>query len=165
MFDQEDGELNVVMGVLFGIIALVIAFVIGLGVFKMRSAAHHAPVAAVVAPAAEEFAEIDEVGEALVKIYFDLGQTGLPADASAAIATVVAALKAEPAKHVLLSGFHDETGGAAVNAEVAKGRAQSVRKALVDAGVPADRVLMRRPAVTLGGSDAAEARRVEVRVQ
>ncbi|MBS0512030.1 MAG: OmpA family protein [Proteobacteria bacterium] len=165
MFDQEDGELNVVMGVLFGIIALVIAFVIGLGVFKMRSASHHAPVEVVAAPAVQEFAEVDEVGEALAKIYFNLGQTELPADASASIATVVAALQAEPAKHALLSGYHDETGGAAVNAEVAKNRALSVRKALVDAGIPAERVLMRRPAVTLGGADAAEARRVEIRVQ
>lgn len=50
-------------------------------------------------------------------------------------------------------------------AEVAKNHALSVRDTLVAAGVPTERVLMRRPAVTLGGSDAAEARRVEVRVQ
>ena len=79
--------------------------------------------------------------------------------------TVVAALQAASAKRALLSGYHDETGGAAINAEVAKNRALSVRAALVAAGVPAERVLMRRPAVTLGGGDAAEARRVEVRVQ
>ncbi|MFC5768771.1 OmpA family protein [Thauera sinica] len=164
MFDQEDGELNVVMGVLFGIIALVIAFVIGLGVFKMRSAAPSAPVVA-AAPAGAEFAEVEEVGEALAKVYFGLGQTELPADAAASIATVVAALQAEPGKRALLSGYHDETGGAAINAEVAKNRAVSVRSALVAAGIPAERVLMRRPAVTLGGGDAAEARRVEIRVQ
>lgn len=162
MFDQEDGELNVVMGVLFGIIALVIAFVIGLGVYKTRSvSAASEPVAAVV----EEFVEIEEVGDALVKIYFDLGKTELPAGAVAGVDVVVAALQAEPGKRALLSGYHDETGGAAINAEVAKNRALSVREALLAAGVPADRVLMRRPAVTLGGSDAAEARRVEVRVQ
>lgn len=50
-------------------------------------------------------------------------------------------------------------------AEVAKNHALSVRDTLVAAGVPTERVLMRRPAVTLGGSDAVEARRVEVRVQ
>ena len=165
MFDQEDGELNVVMGVLFGIIALVIAFVIGLGVFKMRSGAESAPVAVAAVSAGDVFAEVEEVGQALVKVYFDLGQTALPADAAPGIATVVAALQAEPAKRALLSGYHDETGGAAINAEVAKNRALSVRAALVAAGIPAERVLMRRPAVTLGGGDAAEARRVEVRVQ
>ncbi|NMG74546.1 OmpA family protein [Aromatoleum diolicum] len=159
MFDQEDGELNVVIGVLFGVIALVIALVIGLGTWKLRAA--DAPVAA----AAGGFVEVAEVGEALVKIYFDLGVTTLPADAPADVATVVVALDAAPGKRVLLSGFHDESGSAAVNAEVAKNRALSVRDALVAAGVPAERVLLRRPAVTLGGGDAAEARRVEVRVQ
>jgi len=165
MFDQEDGELNVVMGVLFGIIALVIAFVIGLGVYKMRSGVAPASVAVVAAPAGDVFADVEEVGEALAKVYFDLGQTALPADASSSIATVVAALQAEPQKRALLSGYHDETGGAAINAEVAKNRAVSVREALIAAGISAERVLMRRPAVTLGGGDAAEARRVEIRVQ
>lgn len=164
MFDQEDSELNVVMGVLFGIIALVIAFVIGLGVFKLRSGVESAP--AVVAAVAEEvFVEVQEVGEPLVKVYFDLGQTDLPVDAVTSVEKVVSALQAESGKRALLSGYHDETGGAAVNAEVAKNRALSVRTALLAAGVPAERVLMRRPAVTLGGGDAAEARRVEIRVQ
>lgn len=161
MFDQEDGELNVVMGVLFGVIALVVALVIGLGSSKLRAA--HAPVP--VAAAASEFADVAEVGEALVEFYFDVGETALPDDAPADIATIVVALEAAPDKKVLLSGFHDRTGGAAVNAEVSKNRALAVREALLAAGVPAERVLLRRPAVTLGGGDAAEARRVEVRVQ
>ncbi|SIQ81852.1 OmpA family protein [Aromatoleum tolulyticum] len=161
MFDQEDGELNVVIGVLFGVIALVIALVIGLGTWKLRAADVPAPVAA----AAGEFADVTEVGEALVKFYFAVGEATLPADASPDIATIVVALDAAPGKKVLLSGFHDETGGAAVNAEVSKNRALAVRDALLEAGVPAERVLLRRPAVTLGGGDAAEARRVEARVQ
>jgi outer membrane protein OmpA-like peptidoglycan-associated protein len=164
MFDQEDSDLGVVMGVVFGIIALVIAFVIGLGVYQQRSVRASAP--AMQAVVAEDiFVDVAEVGEALVKIHFDLGQTALPATASGQIATVVAALEAAPGVNVLLSGFHDETGAAAVNAEVAKQRALAVRDALLAAGVPEARVLMRRPAVTLGGADAAEARRVEVRVQ
>ncbi|WP_341646776.1 OmpA family protein [Thauera sp. SDU_THAU2] len=161
MFDQEDSDLGVVMGVVFGIIALVIAFVIGLGVYQQRSVQAAAPVAV----AEDIFVDVAEVGEPLVKIYFDLGQTALPATGPEQIATVLAALEAAPEANVLLSGFHDETGGAAVNAEVARQRALSVRDALVAAGVPEARVLMRRPAVTLGGSDATEARRVEARVQ
>ena len=161
MFDQEDGELNVVIGVLFGVIALVIALVIGLGTWKLRAADVPAPAAAV----AGEFADVAEVGEALVKFYFAVGEATLPADASPDIATIVVALDAAPEKKVLLSGFHDESGGAAVNAEVSKNRALAVREALISAGVPAERVLLRRPAVTLGGGDAAEARRVEARVQ
>jgi outer membrane protein OmpA-like peptidoglycan-associated protein len=161
MFDQEDGELNVVIGVLFGVIALVIALTIGLGAYKLRTA-NAGPAAAA---ASDAFADVEEVGDALVKFYFELGQTTLPADAPADLATVVVTLEAEPQKKVLLSGFHDRSGGAAVNAEVAKNRALAVRDALVAVGVPAERVLLRRPAVTLGGGEPAEARRVEVRVQ
>ena len=106
-----------------------------------------------------------EVGEPLVKLYFALGETALPADATAPIDSVIEALQAAPEKKALLSGFHDETGTAALNAEVARKRAIAVREALIIAGIPAQRVLLRRPAVTLGGADAAEARRVEVRVQ
>ena len=163
MFDQEDSELNVVMGVVFGIIALVIAFVIGLAANQVGGQA--APAVAVPGAGEVTFVDVAEVGEPLVKIHFDLGQSALPATAPAQIATVVAALAAAPQASALLSGYHDETGGAAVNAEVAKNRALSVRRALIAAGAPAERVLMRRPAVTLGGTDAAEARRVEVRVQ
>lgn len=169
MFDQEDGELNVVIGVLFGILALVIALVIGLAVYAMRPAgAPPVPGAAVaVQGAADEivFAEIEEVGEALVKLYFEFGQATLPGDAAGELAGVVEALGARAEARVLLSGFHDEVGSAQANAEVAKERALAVRDALVAAGVPAERVLLRRPAVTLGGSDAAAARRVEIRVQ
>lgn len=162
MFDQEDGELNVVIGVVFGVIALVIALVIGLGIYKLRAA--DAP-AALTTSGGTAFAEVAEVGEALVKIYFNFGVTTLPEDAPADMATVIVALEAAPGKNVLLSGFHDESGSAAVNVEVAKNRALAVRDALVAAGVPSERVLLRRPAVTLGGGDAAEARRVEIRVQ
>lgn len=166
MFDQEDGELNVVMGVLFGIIALVIAFVIGLGVHSMsRSGAAPTTVEALEGGMEVIYAEVEEVGEPMLKVYFESGATDLPADALEALAPVLAELEARADAQVLLSGFHDETGSADVNAEVAKNRALGVREALLTAGVPAERVLMRRPAVALGGSDADEARRVEVRVQ
>ena len=165
MFDQEDSELNVVMGVVFGIIALVIAFVIGLAANQLGGK-QAAPAVAVPGAGEVTFVDVAEVGAPLVKIHFDLGQSALPATAPAQIATVVAALAAAPQASALLSGFHDETGGAAVNAEVAKNRALSVRQALIAAGVAAaERVLMRRPTVTMGGTNAAEARRVEVRVQ
>ncbi|MBL0285346.1 MAG: OmpA family protein, partial [Zoogloea sp.] len=109
--------------------------------------------------------EIAEVGEPLVKLYFESGKAELPANGAEEVAKVVAKLAEDGAKIVLISGYHDETGGAAVNAEVAKARAGAVKDALLAAGVPADKLAMRKPAVTLGGGDAAEARRVEVRVQ
>ena len=158
---EDDDNQNLVLGILFGIIALVIGLVIGLASYVTGQTREAAPavVAAVEAP------EIAEVGEPLIKLYFDSGKAELPANAAEEVAKVVAKLQEEPAKLVLISGYHDETGGAAVNAEVAKARAVAVKDALVAAGIPADKVAMRKPAITLGGADAAEARRVEVRVQ
>lgn len=161
---QDDDNQNLVLGILFGIIALVIGLVIGLATYvtgQTRVAAAPAAEAVVV----EEVVEIAEVGEPLVKLYFEVGKAELPATAGDDIAKVMAKLHEDDSKLVLISGYHDETGGAAVNAEVAKARAVAVKEALVAAGVPADKVKMRKPAVTLGGTDAAEARRVEVRVQ
>ncbi|MBP7392895.1 MAG: OmpA family protein [Zoogloea sp.] len=159
--EQDDDNQNLVLGILFGIIALVIGLVIGLTVYVtgQNTAAKPAAVAAVEAP------EIAEVGEPLVKLYFESGKAELPANGAEEVAKVVAKLAEDGAKIVLISGYHDETGGAAVNAEVAKARAGAVKDALLAAGVPADKLAMRKPAVTLGGGDAAEARRVEVRVQ
>ena len=158
---QDDDNQNLVLGILFGIIALVIGLVIGLGVYVTGQNRAPAPVAAVVA----EEPEIAEVGEALVKFYFESGKAELPAGAEDELAKVVAKLAEDPSRLVLLSGYHDETGGAAVNAEAAKARAVAVKDALIAAGRAADKVKMRKPAVTLGGTDPAEARRVEVRVQ
>lgn len=158
---EDDDNQNLVLGILFGIIALVVGLVIGLSVYVTGQNRAPAPVAAVVA----EEPEIAEVGEPLVKFYFESGKAELPASAPDELAKVIAKLNEDPSKLVLLSGYHDETGGAAVNAEVAKDRAVAVKDALVAAGLAADKVKMRKPAVTLGGADPAEARRVEVRVQ
>ena len=158
---EDDDNQNLVLGILFGIIALVAGLVIGLSVYVTGQNRAPAPVAAVVA----EEPEIAEVGEPLVKFYFESGKAELPAGAPEELAKVIAKLNEDPSKLVLLSGYHDETGGAAVNAEVAKARAVAVKDALVAAGLAADKVKMRKPAITLGGADAAEARRVEVRVQ
>ena len=163
MFDLEDSDLGIVIAVVFGVIALVISLVIGVGVFRLNAAGAAAGPATGAGDVT--YTEVEEVGEPLVKLHFALGETALPADATARIDSVIEALQAAPEKKALLSGFHDETGTAAVNAEVARKRAIAVREALIIAGIPAQRVLLRRPAVTLGGADAAEARRVEVRVQ
>ncbi len=175
MFDQEDGELNIAIGVVFGVIAMVIALVIGMGVYQLRghaAASGGATVKMVSAPtrggAVDEgvvFVEIAEIGKALTVVYFDFGGSELPANAGDALAMTVVELSARPDARVLLSGFHDAAGSAEANAAVARKRALAVRAALVDLGVPVERVLLRKPAETLGGDDAARARRVEIRVQ
>jgi outer membrane protein OmpA-like peptidoglycan-associated protein len=161
MLDQDDDDLRIVLGVVFGVIALVISLVIGLGVYKTHQA--KAPMAVVMVE--EAYTEVEPSGEALVMLYFAVGEAVVPADSADALTKVKTTLVEKHGAIVLLSGFHDETGDAASNAELAKNRAKAVRAALVAAGVPAEKVLVRKPAVTLGSGSPEEARRVEIRVQ
>jgi len=97
------------------------------------------------------------------KLYFDTGKSDMPADASKAVAPLVDQAKSAKAK-LLVSGFHDKTGDAAANAELAKKRAMAVQDMLVAAGVPGDMIVLAKPAETTGGADDREARRVEVAI-
>ncbi|QWF18016.1 sodium-translocating pyrophosphatase [Lysobacter capsici] len=99
------------------------------------------------------------------KLYFDVGSSTPPANASADLAGVVAALKDDANAKARISGFHDETGSAATNAELAKKRAQAVQSWLESQGIAADRIVLDKPAVTEGGGKPEEARRVEVSVE
>jgi outer membrane protein OmpA-like peptidoglycan-associated protein len=177
---DEDDDLRVVLGVLFGLLALVIGLVIGMGVYSLNRAtavpvveAAPTPIAEVMRAAADSvpteamaFTDVAPQGDAQVKVYFAVGETGLSNVAAADLAdfTQMAADKLGTMV-VLVSGFHDASGSAEVNAEIAKTRAMNVLNALLAAGVPADKVLLSKPAETLGDGNAAEARRVEVRLQ
>ena len=73
-------------------------------------------------------------GSPKATVYFDSGKADLPADGEKALAEVVAALKANTAAKVQLSGFHDTTGNAAQNEALALNRARAVRAVLEAAG-------------------------------
>ena len=61
-----------------------------------------------------------------MKIYFELGKTDLPTDAQAQLAPLLAAAREQ--RHTwVISGYHDASGDAAANAELAKQRAFAVR--------------------------------------
>jgi outer membrane protein OmpA-like peptidoglycan-associated protein len=124
-----------------------------------------APAANAAAPAAGGTSAAAPAAAQMAKLYFELGQSGLPADTGEKLGPIIAALKADGAKKVALSGFHDASGDPAKNAELAKERAKSVRAALVHSGIDEARVEMRKPAQVEGGTDPKEARRVEVRVE
>lgn len=99
------------------------------------------------------------------KLYFDLGSAQLPATAAGDLAGVLSALNARGDAKARISGFHDESGSAASNAELAKQRAQAVQQWLQEQGIAAARIELDKPAVTEGGGDARQARRVEVSVE
>ena len=95
-------------------------------------------------------------------IYFDTGKSTLPADAKAAVDAAAAYAKAHPDAKFTLSGFTDATGSAEVNAKLAKTRAEAVRDALKAAGIAEDHIILKKPETITGGSDAKEARRVQI---
>ncbi|MFM1989412.1 MAG: hypothetical protein RJA99_2369 [Pseudomonadota bacterium] len=139
---------------IINIVALLLVPVLGgTGAPAKPAAASPAP-AAVVAPAAIAKPEA-------AKLYFETGAVALPADAGTALAKIVEWAKATPDAKIAISGFHDSTGNAEQNAELAKNRAKIVLDVLTAAGVAADRVMLQKPQ-QMDGGDGREARRVEV---
>ena len=100
----------------------------------------------------------------LATLYFDTGAT-VPTGVDAALAPVVASMQHDPRLTATVSGFHDPSGDAADNQDLARERALQVQALLVASGIDAGRILLDKPALTTGGGDPAEARRVEIRVQ
>jgi outer membrane protein OmpA-like peptidoglycan-associated protein len=115
---------------------------------------------AVKAVANDEASIVMENG--VVKFYFASGKSDLASGALAALGDAIAAAKG--GKRLVLSGYHDSTGSAAANAELARKRAMAVRDALVAAGVAESSVELKKPEVSTGSGSAAEARRVEVMI-
>ncbi|QSN61515.1 MULTISPECIES: cytochrome c oxidase subunit II [unclassified Caballeronia] len=113
------------------------------------------------APAAAS-GEQSAQGALPASIYFETGKSDLPADANNAVQAAAAYVKAHPDAKIALSGFTDATGGADLNADLAKKRAQAVRDALKAAGVSEERIVLKKPESVTGGTDAKEARRVEI---
>ena len=164
---DDDGQQGWLLGVVFGVIALVIALVVTVGVYKSSATKAAAkPAAAAVmpttTPASADAASV-KVENGIVKFYFASGKADLAAGANDALADAVKAAKA--GRKLVVSGFHDATGGAAINAEIAKQRAFAVRDALKAAGVPELQIELRKPEELAGTGSNAEARRVEVSLQ
>jgi cytochrome c oxidase subunit 2 len=95
-------------------------------------------------------------------VYFETGKSTLPDDAKAAVGAAADYAKAHPDAKFTLSGFTDATGSAEVNAKLAKSRAEAVRDALKAAGIAEDHIILKKPETVTGGSDAKEARRVQI---
>jgi len=68
-------------------------------------------------------------------------------------------------RKAVISGYHDATGDAAVNEELAKQRALAVKGALVALGIGEDKIELRKPESSTASGSNAEARRVEVTLE
>ena len=187
MFSQDDdGQQGLVLTVVFGLVALVIGLVIGVSIYK--SSPRHAPAsagpvkaavakaaaalptaisaspvdAASAAQAASDAASV-KVENGVVKFYFASGSADLAAGAGDALRDVIKEAKA--GRKLVISGFHDATGDAGKNAELARQRALAVRNALKAEGVTEQQIELKKPAQMTASGSHAEARRVEVTVQ
>lgn len=156
MSDAGDDAQSYALAAVAAVVALVIAGVLALAI--SRSGPPKAPAAAAAATAAPAEA-------VLPRLYFAVDSDALPAQAMDVLDRVAEAARANPGAAVLISGFHDASGDAGHNAELARRRAQAVRHALEANGVPAAQLVLDKPQQTLGGGDPREARRVELKLQ
>lgn len=128
------------------------------------AAAQNAASSAQTEAVTEEFVAFEQntPAQPAGAIHFESASAALPADAQQALTTVVEALKAVEGRRVLLAGYHDPTGNIDFNRDLAKRRALGVRDALIAQGIPAQRIILRKPEQTTGSGNNAEARRVEI---
>jgi outer membrane protein OmpA-like peptidoglycan-associated protein len=168
MLDDQDEGARIGVWVALGVVAMLLfGLIFGLAI---RATKDKVPAATAVATAAAPAAGDDAVldlplsGDIVGKVYFEIGKAEVPADAAKALDDGLAAVNADGAKKLMLSGFHDASGDPAKNAELAKERAKAVRAALVAKGVAADRIVLRKPEQTAADGPADEARRVEIRL-
>lgn len=172
---DDDDQQRFALGLVFTLVAVVVASVVGFAAYRSTgqpAAGADAAAAMVVAPAPAEPAALAPAAVVLteqaavrvdgnvVKFFFATGKTDVAAGANDALADVVEGAKA--GQRVQISGFHDATGDAAVNADLAKRRAQAVRDALLGLGVDEATIELAKPAQTLASGSNDEARRVEV---
>ena len=167
---DDDSQQRFALGFLIALIALLISVVVGTVVVKRVGASGAAkPGATAVASSAPAAPAADAVAtdgasvrveNGVVKFYFASAKADLAAGANEALADVVKGVA--EGKKAVVSGFHDATGDAALNAELAKQRAFAVRDALKALGVAEDKIELKKPEETTASGSNAEARRVEV---
>ena len=141
--NDEDSQQRFALGFLFAIIALVVFTVVGVAVYKYGIAGRSAaPVAAAASGAVMVAGGVPvtpnvpgvlvttetvsvvipdgasiSVANGVVNFYFATGSADLAPGAAEALATVIKGV--EGGRRAQVSGFHDTTGDAAINEELA----------------------------------------------
>jgi outer membrane protein OmpA-like peptidoglycan-associated protein len=191
MFSQDDdGSQGLVLALVFGLIALVLALVIGVSIFHHAAVVRTVPAPAAVVPvapapvatapataappaapllsaaqvaqAASDAASV-KVEQGVVRFYFASNNAELAAGAGEALADMVKG--AQSGRKLVISGFHDTVGDPAYNAALARRRALAVRDALKKARVDDRQIELKKPEQLTGTGSDAEARRVEITLQ
>ena len=169
---SDDSQERFALGFIFALITLIVSSVIGVVVYQNGMARTAAPVAetapaiVLVETAPADALVVDDsasvrVDNGMVTFYFASGKAELAAGANEALADVVDGVA--QGKRAIVSGYHDATGSAEINAELSKQRAMAVRDALLALGVTEPSMELKKPEqLQAPGSSDAEARRVEV---
>ena len=177
-----DDQQRFALGLVFTLVAAVVASVVGFAAQRSglavatttvpASAAAAAAAAVDATPAPLEPAALAPAAVVLteqaavrvdgnkVKFFFAKGKTDVAPGAQEALATVLEGAKA--GQRIRISGFHDATGDAALNVELAKRRAVAVRDLLLSLGVDEALLELVKPEHTLANGSNDKARRVEV---
>ena len=181
---NADTQQGLALTLVFGVVALIITVVTGLTVHQHQyphrvtlktgsalTAVADTPEPVVLLPAdltaSATQAALDAasvvVDHGVVKFYFESGESNLAAGALAALSDMVK--RAQSGHKLVISGFHDATGNAAKNADLARQRAFVVRNALMAAGVAKQKIKINKPEEMAGNVSDAEARRVEITIE
>lgn len=155
MFEEEDKETGYAV-----FLAVTLAIVISL--FVIAIAIGNVIGQAGAKPASAKAVAVPSIVRILGKVYFEVGKAELPEDAPMLLRPAIRMARAVEGSTLVISGYHDASGDAAANAELAKRRAMAVRDLLVAAGVGEQKIELAKPVVTVGSADDREARRVEV---
>ncbi len=172
---DDDSQQRFALGFIFILLGLLLSTVIGVAVYKSvfagvdtaTDSADEAPATAVavvtetVTVVVPDGASIQVTG-GVVNFYFATGSADIAPGAAEALALVIQGV--DSGRQARVSGFHDTTGDRAINEELARKRAETVRDVLVGLGVPADKVRLEKPSEMTGTGSNAQARRVEVQL-
>lgn len=159
---DTDSQQRFALGFLAVLILLVVGAVVGTVVARFGVRHSAPPVAEAPAAAAEAVLEVAaiKVEDGVVKFFFATNSADVAEGAPQALAEVVQGLAA--GRRAAISGYHDASGSVEQNAELAKQRALAVRELLKAQGASEDAIELRKPEISTGSGNPAEARRVEV---
>lgn len=160
--DDKDNNERIALWLIGLIVAILLVSITSYVLLKQRHRA--APPVAVTALADADLHDLPLSGDLLATVHFGFAEATVPVEAAPDLARAMEALMAAPTRKIVIAGFHDASGDAVKNAELAKQRAITTRAVLTAAGVDAGRILLRKPESTLASGTAEEARRVEIRL-
>lgn len=145
-------------------VAALVGVKVNLGPARKRASAHAAEVAAAQEAArlaAEEAAARAAARTSVEYIYFDISKTDIRESEQAKVDHLISILKEFPEAVVTINGYADKaTGNADINMKLSEGRANTIAKALQDAGVAADRITIAFFGDTVAVSESPEKNRV-----